>query len=125
MVEPGAPVAAVNIRAKSTFEVRDVVERVFNADGYHTSARNFESLTFEKDASRTDQVYYGNWIGGEVTQRARVAVIAKGGGRYRVRCTPLIVRDPNDPAFEDEHRRMQLFSFHYSGLLRKVKREFR
>ena len=124
-IEPGAPVAAVNVRARSSFEVKDVVERVFNADGYRTSGRAYDSVTFDKEGTNIDRITYGNWIGGEVSKRARVTVVEKGEGVFRVRCTPLIVRDPNDVAFEDEHRRMQLFSPHYSRLLREVKREFR
>ena len=123
-IEPGAPVAAVDVRAKSSFEVMDVVEHVFNEDGYRTQGRTFDTITFEQEGTKVDQVVHGNWIGGEVAKRARVAVAAKGDGVYRVRCTPLIVRDPSDVAFEDEHRRMQLFSPHYTHLLRQVKREF-
>lgn len=123
-IEPGAPVAAVTVRARSSFEVKDVVERVFNRAGYTTSGRSYETITFDQAGTRVDRVTYGNWIGGEVSKRARVAVVEKGGGVYRVRCTPLIVRDPSDVAFEDEHRRMQLFSPHYSRLLREVKSEF-
>lgn len=123
-IEPGAPVAAVSVQARSSFEIKEVVERVFNEAGYRTSGRTFETITFDREADRMNTVTYGNWIGGEVAERARVAVVEKSDGVYRVRCTPLIVRDPSDVAFEDEHRRMQLFSPHYSRLLRSVKREF-
>jgi hypothetical protein len=54
-----------------------------------------------------------------------VNVSSKSNGRFRIRCTPLIVQHANDAAFEDAHRTAHLFSFHYSGLLNKVKRELR
>jgi hypothetical protein len=123
--EPGSPVAAVTVRASSRFEVMDVVERVFHDAGYRISGRTFDGVTFDKAGTGVDRVMHGNWMGGEVAQRARVAVVDRGNGRYRIRCTPQIVRDPDDDAFEDAHRRMQVVSFHYSSLLGRVKKEFR
>ena len=123
--EPGTPVAAVNVSAASRFDVMDAIERVFNEAGYRISSRTFDSVTFDKEGTRMDRVLHGNWMGGDVVERARVVVVDRGSGRYRIRCTPQIVRDADDDAFEDTHRRMQLVSFHYSGLLRQVKKGLR
>jgi hypothetical protein len=124
-LEPGAPVAATSVRAASRYDVMDAVERVFGGAGYRISKQTFDTITLDRGGSGMDRVLHGNWMGGEVTERARVVIVDRGDGRYRIRCTPQIVRDADDDAFEDAHRRMRLISFHYSSLLRKVRRELR
>jgi hypothetical protein len=125
IVEPGAPSAAITVRGRSSFEVQDVVERVFTARGYVVAGRSMDSLTFERDAGKTDRVIYGNWVSGEVSERAKVVIASRGGGKYRVRCLPSVVRNASDISFQDDNRRWQLFSFHFSGILREVRRELR
>lgn len=125
LLEPGGPSAAMTVKAHSAFKVSDVVERVFVDEGYQTILRTADGLTFEHKASKTDQVLYGDWNEGEITQRVKVTIASGGDETYRVRCIPFVVRDPHDVSFEDQHRRMQLFSFHYSRLLREVRRQCR
>ncbi|MEA3210338.1 MAG: hypothetical protein QOE70_3395 [Chthoniobacter sp.] len=125
IIEPGLPVAAVTVKANSTFAVQEVLESVFFDEGYHVSNRGFDSITFEREGSKVDRVLHGNWIDGEVAQRARVVIAARGEGFYRLRCLPSMVRDPNDVGFEDDHRRWQPFSVHYSHLLNEVRRQLR
>jgi hypothetical protein len=125
VLEPGQPVAAVTVKARSEYDVMDVVERVFTADGYRIYSQTTGTVVFEKKGNKMDRVMYGNWMGGDLAERARVVISSKGDGRYRVRVTPLIVHDPNDVAFEDAHRTAQVISFHYSGLLRQVKADFK
>jgi hypothetical protein len=123
ILEPGGPSAAVTVKGYSTFPVGTVVERVFVDDGYQPILRGWDGVTFERKASRTDQMLYGDWNEGEITQRVKVTITAKGDDKFRVRCIPFVVRDPHDVSFEDQHRRAQLFSFHYSSLLRDVRRQ--
>ncbi len=121
--EPGGPTAAITVKARSAFHVTDVVERVLVDEGYQTILRTGDGITFERNATKTDQLLYGDWNEGEVTQRVKVTVTSKGDELYRVRCIPYVVRDPHDVAFEDQHRRAQLYSFHYGGLLREVRKQ--
>lgn len=123
ILEPGGPSAALTVKAHSAFNVSDVVERVFVDDGYQTILRTGDGLTFERKASKTDQVFYGDWNEGEVTQRVRVTIATTGDERYRLRCIPFVVRDPHDVSFEDQHRRLDLFSPHFSSLLREVRKQ--
>lgn len=123
ILEPGGPSAAITVKARSVFNVTDVVERVFVDDGYQTTQRTGESMTFESKATRTDKLLYGDWLEGDITQRVRVTITSNGEERYRVRCIPYVVRDPHDVSFEDQHRRAQLFSFHYSSLLKEVRKQ--
>jgi hypothetical protein len=123
ILEPGGPSAAVTAVGYSSFPVGTVVERVFVDDGYQPILRSWDGVTFERKASKTDQVLYGDWISGEITQRVKVTITQKGDDKYRVRAIPYVVRDPHDVSFEDQHRRAQLFSFHYSSLLRDVRRQ--
>ncbi|MGB8168251.1 MAG: hypothetical protein WCF18_12210 [Chthoniobacteraceae bacterium] len=123
LFEPGGPSAAITVKARSAFNVTDVVERVFVDEGYQTILRTGDGVTFERKATKTDQVLYGDWNEGEVTQRAKVTIASNGEELYRVRCIPYVVRDPHDVSFEDQHRRMQLYSFHYSKLLKEVRKQ--
>jgi len=123
LFEPGGPSAAMTVRARSSFHVTDVVERVFVDDGYQTILRTGDAVTFERKASKTDSLFYGDWNESEVTQRVRVTVATNGEEKYRVRCTPFVVRDPHDVSFEDQHRRFDLISPHLSSLLKEVRRQ--
>jgi hypothetical protein len=124
LFEPGGPTAAITVKSHSAFKVTDVVERVFVDDGYQPIQRTGDSITFEHKATKADQMMYGDWNEGEITQRVKLAIAPLGNGDdFRVRCTPFVVRDPHDISFEDEHRRVQLFSFHYTSLLREVRRQ--
>ncbi|HEX8297388.1 MAG TPA: hypothetical protein VF593_13875 [Chthoniobacteraceae bacterium] len=123
LLEPGLPAAAVTVKSNSRFEVQASIERVFNEKHWRVAQRDLNSITLQRTGGTADQVMHGNWIDGEIAERVKVTITEKGGGRYRLRCLPSIVRDPSDVAFEDEHRRMQVFSFHLSGLLREVKRD--
>ncbi|HYR59180.1 MAG TPA: hypothetical protein VEO95_11140 [Chthoniobacteraceae bacterium] len=123
LFEPGAPAAATTVRARSAFQVADVVERVFVDEGYQTTQRTQEGMTFERPGSKTDRVLYGNWIEGDIAQRITVNITQRSDDSYRVRCLPSVVRDPHDISFEDPHRRLQLYSFHCAHLLREVRRQ--
>ena len=123
ILEPGGPSAAVTVKARSSFDVTAIIERVLVDDGYQPIQRTGDGITFERKASKTDTMLYGNWNESEVTQRVRVAIASRGDETYRLRCIPYVVRDPHDVSFEDQHRRAQLFSFHYSSLLREVRRQ--
>jgi hypothetical protein len=123
LLEPGGPSAALTVHAHSAFNVSDIVERVFVDDGYQTILRTGDGLTFETKASKTDKLLYGDWNEGEVTQRVRVNIASLGEEKFRLRCIPFVVRDPHDVSFEDQHRRMQIVSFHYGSLLREVRKQ--
>ena len=123
ILEPGAPSAAITVKARSSFQVTDVVERVFVDHGYQTTLRTAEGLTFERKASRMDNLLYGDWNEGEVVQRVKVTIASKGEERYRLGCIPYVVRDPHDISFEDQQRRTQIFSLRYRSMLRDVRRQ--
>jgi hypothetical protein len=123
LLEPGQPTAAITVKSHSAFNVTDVVERVFVDDGYQTVLRTGDGLTFESKASKTDKVFYGDWNEGDVTQRVKVAISSNGEEKFRIRCIPYVVRDPHDVSFEDQHRRFDLISPHYSSLLKEVRKQ--
>jgi hypothetical protein len=123
LFEPGGPSAAITVRARSSFHVTDVVERVFIDEGYQPIQRGLDGIMFERKGTKTDSVLYGNWNEGEVTQRVQVNVASRGDETYRLRCIPYVARNPHDVSFVDQHRRMQPFSLHFSSLLREVRRQ--
>ena len=121
--EPGAPSAAVTVRARSTFQVSDILERVFVDEGYQPTQRSQDGITFDRAGGKVDSVLYGNWIGGDVAQRVRVTITSRGNDKYRLRALPSVVREPNDVAFEDARRRWELHSTRYSRMLREVRKK--
>ncbi len=123
LLEPGSPSAAVTVKARSSFDVSSILERVFVDDGYQTIQRTGDGITFESKASKTDNLLYGNWNESKVTQRVTVTIASRGDETYRLRCLPSVVRDPHDVSFEDQHRRFQPFSLHYGSLMREVRRQ--
>ena len=123
--EPGTPVAAITVRANSNFEVMDAVERVFNAAGYRIKGRTYNSVTFEKTGSRPTKSSWENGMGNAEVARAALVTVVEMGRQVSDPCTPQIVRNRGQGDFEDTHRTAQVVSFHYSGLLREVRRELR
>lgn len=121
--EPGGPSAAITVRARSSFQVSDVIERVFIDEGYQPIQRSQDGITFERNASKTDRVLYGDWLQDDIAQRVRVTIAARGDETYRLRCLPSVVRDAHDVSFEDSHRRLEVFSFRYSRLLREARKQ--
>src|SRR5262245_57933567 len=109
--EPGNPGAATTVRARSAFQVSDVLERVFVDEGYQAVQRARDSMTFERPGSKTDRVLYGNWLGGDMAQRIKVTIVSRGDETYRLRAAPSVVRDPHDLGFEDSHRRFEFHSY--------------
>jgi hypothetical protein len=127
IVEPGAPAAAATVSARSEYEVMDVVERVFTTKGgYRIYAQTAGAITFERASTKLDRILYGDWMmGSDIAERVRVTISSKGDGKFRIRCTPLIVQHANDGDFEDAHRTAALFSFRYSKLLGEVKKDLK
>jgi hypothetical protein len=119
--EPGGPSAAITVRARNSFQVADVVERVFVDRGYQPILRESDGITFEREGTKTDRLLYGDWDDRRVTRRVKVTVASAGERAYRLRCIPFVTRDPHDVSFEDQHRSPQVFSFHFSALLREVR----
>lgn len=127
LVEPGAPAAAATVSARSEYEVMDAVERVFTTTGgYRIYAQTAGAITFERAGGKTGRILYGDWMmGSDIAERVRVTISSKGDGRYRIRCTPLIVQHANNGDFEDTHRTAEPFSFRYSRLLGEVRKDLR
>ena len=123
LFEPGGPPAATTVRAHSSFQVQDVVERVFIDEGYRPISRVLGGIVFERDSTKTDRLLYGNWNDEAVTQRVKVMIVPGKEEQFRVRCIPSIARDAHDVSFEDEHRRIQMTSPHLSRLLREVRKQ--
>jgi hypothetical protein len=121
LFEPGGPSAAANVRARTSFQAGEVVERVFVDHGYEPILRESDGTTFEKKGSKMDRLFYGDWNDEDVTERVKVVITSKGEGHYRLRCVPFMTRFPHDVSFEDQHRRPQLFSLKYGRLLREVR----
>lgn len=123
LMEKGAPTAAMTIPADSADDVEAAVSDVFRAAGYTVSQRTNSGVVFERPASTTDEVLYGNWNESEpLIDRVQVTVALAGVGSYRVSCFPFAVRGGSDDSFQDAQRRVHLFSPHYNGLLREVRK---
>lgn len=120
--EPGSPAAANTVQADSIYQVYEAITNVFNSEGYKVSERDAGSITLDKSADGTDRLLYGNWGGDDVVQRVKINVKSQGEGKFRLRLQPSAVRHAGSVAFEDDTRKMQLFSVKYGRMLGAVKK---
>lgn len=124
LLEPGGPVAAINVRAHTSAQVSEVVERVFIDHGYQPILRDIDGITFERNGSKADQIVYGDWDNGQrVSRRVKVSIASRDDVHYRLRCIPYVTRAPHDDAFEDQHRSPEIFSVEFTRYLREAREQ--
>src|SRR4051812_44258266 len=103
LFEPGGPSAAITVKGHSRSQVQDVVERVFIDEGYKPYTRMLDGIMFEKEASKSDRLLYGDWGDGQVTQRVKVTISPDKEDYFRLRCMSFVAREAHDVSFEDQH----------------------
>ena len=97
-----AHVAAVELRGNTPGQIADVVVAVFGKHDFNLAHRTYLELVFEKQASRMDNLAYGNWISDQpVWLRVRVTMTPLSEARFRLECRPVLVLDKNQ-AMEEE-----------------------
>ncbi len=116
----GAPVATRKVQADTGREVESVASDSFNRRGYRVVSSTGRRVTFERVASKTDEVVYGSW--GESKSMERVVLSIEETSFpnvFRISCQPFTVRDPGT-GMEDVSRRLQVFSRDYDVILKEI-----
>jgi hypothetical protein len=115
-----AKFASVIIEGHTPAQIRDAATRVFAEQGFKVITTK-TNLICEKEASSTDNVVYGNWMGGEpVWLRIRVTIVTLSDGIYRLQCVAFHVRDKGSFAFEEEVQVSKMASHPYRKSLEEV-----
>lgn len=123
--EGAKPFAAVTLRGSDEPAIRSTVEAVFSEAGYHDASRR-GLWCYERGTSKMGQILYGGWFDDEgVRERVKLDLIPLSEGVYRLESEAVMVRDPGDSFFEDEHRMTRLKSGPYLKLLEEVEKQLR
>ncbi len=97
---------------------------VFREDGYAGVANGADSMLFEKEGSRLNDIAYNGAVGTHYGQRSAIRVksqiIDLGGNTCRLQCQAFTVRDAGDPFFAEEIPMTNLRGGPYQILLNKV-----
>ena len=106
--------------------VESAVGVVFEAHGYSQMSSSKGTLIFERPASKTDEMLYGDFSDSKLTDRVRVVIDPLDNNRFRVTCVGYAVKQPTghfegDTSLEDPVRRFQFFSSQFSKMLQEVK----
>src|ERR1043166_3349935 len=115
-----AKFASVVIEGHTPAQIRDAATRVFAEHGYKVITTK-TNLICEKEASSTDNVVYGNWMGGEpVWLRVKITIVTLSDGIYRLQSLAFHVRDKGSFAFEEEVQVSKMSSRPYRKLFQEV-----
>jgi len=114
--------AFVEIHGHEALEVARAVSEVFREAAFRPAPlapNKVMKLVFEKEATMTDSVVYGDWSG-KVWYRVKISIETPDLNVHLVKCDAYRVVGHGDPRFEEETR----ISFRkgpYQELLDKVK----
>lgn len=112
--------ASVQIEGHTRAEIEQVVERVFKENQYEL-VHGGPEFVFDKKAGTMKMLAYGSLSGKGVYSRAKVTIKHDGLGGFIVGCNPYVVRDRDDPVFEEEQKLMKLSGGDYQKYLDEVK----
>jgi hypothetical protein len=123
--KPGsASFASVVIHNRSLPEVQQATLMVFREDGYAGAPAGADSMVFEKEGTRLNDIAYNGVIGTHYGQRSAIRVksqiVELGGNSWRLQCQAFTVRDAGDPFFSEEIPMTNLRGAPYQVLLNKV-----
>jgi hypothetical protein len=119
-----APTSFLKVRAASRMEVESALTAAVTSRGFHPVGEAGREMTFERPATRTGEVLYGNW-GEEKSVERLVSRIERGNGdEFRVSLFPYTIRGQGT-GMEDVSRRLEVHSREYSKILKEVKAELR
>jgi hypothetical protein len=111
--------AAVELRGNTPGQIADIAIAVFKDHGFSVARRTYSALVFEKEASRMDNLAYGNWISDKpVWVRVRAEIVPVAEAHFRLQCHPVLVLDKNETM--EEELKVKFRSGPYQKLLDEV-----
>ena len=115
-----ASFASTTITGNTPGQIRDAAVVVFQQDGYRATRVDPNSLLFEKEGTKMNEIAYGSWLGDvPVWVRVKASVVSLGEMTFRLQCSAFMVRD-RGTATEEEITLSNLHKGSYQKLLDKV-----
>jgi hypothetical protein len=111
--------AWVEIAGRTSAEIRQTVNTIFQEDGYHLVTNSAWATIFEKPGSGLNNLADGGWFSG-VTVRVSVHISPQSNASYLLHCDAFMVRDAGDRSVE-EARKIHFKRGPYQKLLNRVK----
>lgn len=92
-----AYLAAVELRGNTPGQIGPVVIAVFKDHHFTVARRRYTAFVFEKEASRMDNLAYGDWISDKpVWLRVKAELVPLSEAHFRLQCSPVLVQDKNE-----------------------------
>jgi hypothetical protein len=118
--EKHAYIASVEIQGNTPGQITAMAEKVFVDNGYRPAQNAGGKPWFEKAGSGMNKFAYGDWVGDtQVWVRVKLNIASIGEARYRLECTPALVKDRGGSTEEE----IKISSMHhrpYQKLLDEV-----
>ena len=119
-----ASFASVVIHNHSLAEVQQTTAQVFRENGYFSAVTGPNTMLFEREGSRANDIAYngiaGSYYGEKSKVRVRGEVVELGGNSWRLQCQAFMVRNAGDSFFEEESRLTQLRAGPYQRMLNET-----
>lgn len=113
--------ASVQIDGHTRAEIEQAVEQVFKENQYEL-VHSAPDFVFDKKAGTMKMLAYGSLSGKGVYSRAKVTIKNDGLGGFIVGCNPYVVRDRDEPVFEEEQKLIKFSGGDYQKFLDEVKK---
>jgi hypothetical protein len=115
-----ASFASTTISGNTPGQIRDAAIVVFQQDGYKATRIDPNSLLFEKEGTKMNEIAYGSWLGDvPVWVRVKASVVPLGEMTFRLQCRAFMVRD-RGTATEEEVTLSNLHKGSYQKLMDQV-----
>ena len=113
--------AAVRIQGHTAEQIRATTVVAFQQEGYAFAGGQRPDMIFEKEASRWDQIAYGNWVdAAPVWLRVRASVVPLHPDGFRLECQAYKVHNKGEQFGEEQVALSKAHRKPYQALLDKV-----
>ena len=94
--------ASVELHGNTPGQIAQVARAVFEDHDFFVARHTYTELIFEKQASKMDNLAYGNWIADKpVWLRIRAQIVPISEAHFRLQCRPFLVLDKNEVMEEE------------------------
>ncbi len=113
--------AYLQIKNQSTADIVTATIAVYTAAGYKLSADQPGLLVFERVASRSDALKWGDWINDGMVMQIKVQFTALTPEDTLLQADVYAVQDPSDPFYRTENKARMLDRRPYQKMLNEVR----
>jgi hypothetical protein len=120
--KPGSSSQAyIQIKNQTTADIVTTTVAVYTAAGYTVAADQPGLLVFERVASRSDALKWGDWINDGMKMQIKVRFTTLSPGDMLLQADVYAVQDPNDAFFRNESKARMMDRRPYQKLLNEVR----